>query len=206
MEINKTAIDSLQSKINRLEAENRVLKNLLDDAGIRYVHKLRDMDSVIRKEKHDPNQGKRIVWEKILAKEMIELFMSRFYGRPDVFAKRFVSKKTGKTGYGVVCQNKFTPRCHWNTIGKMDCSKCAERIGSRLSRQDIIAHLLGKDVDGGDVVGVYPVFPNNTCRFLVFDFDNHDKGAEKDDYANVDDNWQEEVDAMRKICRGTGMA
>ena len=132
MENNKTAVDFLQSKINRLEAENRVLKNLLDDAGIRYAQKLRDIDSIIRKEKFDPDQGKRIVWEKTLTKEMIELFMSRFYGRPDAFAKRFVSKKTGKPGYGVVCQNKFAPQCHWNTIGKMDCSKCKYLPFSRL--------------------------------------------------------------------------
>lgn len=41
---------------------------------------------------------------------------------------------------------------------------------------------------------------NGTCRFLVYDFDNHDKGAEKRDFANVDDVWIEEVEAMRAIC------
>ena len=25
---------------------------------------------------------------------------------------------------------------------------------------------------------------NGTCRFMVFDFDNHDKGAEEKDFAN----------------------
>ena len=38
------------------------------------------------------------------------------------------------------------------------------------------------------------------CRFMVFDFDNHDKGAEEKDFANVDDTWIEEVEAMREIC------
>ena len=41
---------------------------------------------------------------------------------------------------------------------------------------------------------------NGTCRFLVYDFDNHDKGAEKRDFANTDDAWIEEVEAMRTIC------
>ena len=37
----------------------------------------------------------------------------------------------------------------------------------------IIAHLLGTKEDGSDVIGVYPLLPNGTCRFIVFDFDNH---------------------------------
>ena len=36
--------------------------------------------------------------------------------------------------------------------------------------------------------------------FRSFDFDNHDKGAEEKDFANVDNTWIEEVEAMRKIC------
>ena len=33
----------------------------------------------------------------------------------------------------------------------------------------IIVHLLGIKEDGSDVIGVYPLLPNGTCRFLVFD-------------------------------------
>ena len=44
------------------------------------------------------------------------------------------------------------------------------------------------------------LYTDGTSRFLVFDFDNHDKGAEKKDFANEDDTWIEEVEAMRKIC------
>nr|WP_243006985.1 hypothetical protein [Dorea sp. AM58-8] len=47
----------------------------------------------------------------------------------------------------------------------------------------IIAHLLGTKEDGSDVIGVYPLLPNGTCRFIVFDFDNHEKGAEVTDFA-----------------------
>ena len=35
---------------------------------------------------------------------------------------------------------------------------------------------------------------------MVFDFDNHDKGAEEKDFANSDDTWVEEVESMREIC------
>ena len=41
----------------------------------------------------------------------------------------------------------------------------------------------------------------NLCQLLVFDFDNHAKGAEQDDYANVDDSWKDEINALRRICK-----
>lgn len=50
------------------------------------------------------------------------------------------------------------------------------------------------------MLGVYPLFPNNTCHFLVFDFDNHEKESYKNDDANTDDIWKSEVDALRKNC------
>lgn len=46
---------------------------------------------------------------------------------------------------------------------------------------------------------------NGTCRFLVFDFDNHEKNAEKRDFVNTDDTWIEEVEAMRDICTLNGI-
>ena len=69
----------------------------------------------------------------------------------------------------------------------------------------IIAHLLGTKEDGSDVIGVYPLLSNGTCRFIVFDFDNHEKGAEVTDFANTDNEWHKEVDALRKICELNGI-
>ena len=59
--------------------------------------------------------------------------------------------------------------------------------------------------DGSDVIGIYPLFPDGTCRFLVFDFDNHDKDAEEFDFANTDDSWIEEVEALRSIGKVNGI-
>ena len=47
----------------------------------------------------------------------------------------------------------------------------------------ILNHLRGVKDDCTDVIGTYPLFPDNTCRFLVFDFDNHEKDAYKNDDA-----------------------
>ena len=35
----------------------------------------------------------------------------------------------------------------------------------------------GNSYNASDVIGVYPLLSNGTCRFMVFDFDNHDKEA-----------------------------
>ena len=59
----------------------------------------------------------------------------------------------------------------------------------------------GLDPIGNDVVAIYPMLENNLCQLLVFDFDNHAKGAEQDDYANVDDSWKDEINALRRICK-----
>lgn len=69
----------------------------------------------------------------------------------------------------------------------------------------IIAHLLGTKEDGSDVIGVYPLLSNGTYRFIVFDFDNHEKGAEVTDFANTDNEWHKEVDALRKMCELNGI-
>ena len=69
----------------------------------------------------------------------------------------------------------------------------------------IVQHLRGEKEDCTDVIGVYPLFPNNTCRFLVFDFDNHEKDSYKNDDANENDLWKSEVDALRRICEINGI-
>ena len=55
-----------------------------------------------------------------------------------------------------------------------------------------MAHLTGEKSDGSDVIGIYPLLPDDTCRFLVFDFDDHE--------ASPGTAWREDVDALRKIC------
>ena len=66
-------------------------------------------------------------------------------------------------------------------------------------------HLTGAREDCSDVIGVYPMLPDETCNFLVFDFDNHDDTTNGDDYANTDELWREEVNALREICRIYGV-
>lgn len=87
----------------------------------------------------------------------------------------------------------------------MFCDECENTKWTKLDVKKIIAHLLGYKEDGSDVIGVYPLLPNGTCRFIVFDFDNHEKGAEATDFANTDNEWHKEVDALRKMCEINGI-
>lgn len=83
---------------------------------------------------------------------------------------------------------------------KIRCQDCKRQAYKKLEKQQIMAHLRGVSEEATDVIGVYPLLEDDTCRFLVFDFDNHEKGAEKRDFANADDCWKEEVNALREIC------
>ena len=68
------------------------------------------------------------------------------------------------------------------------------------TEQQIFNHLTGREV-----IVIYPYLPNGTCRFLVFDFDNHVEGAERNDFANETADWQFEVNALRRICIDNGL-
>ena len=123
-----------------------------------------------------------------------------FWGRQDVYAKRSVNKETGKAAYYPQCNNFWTSVCHKKIKDGINCKDC-----KKITKYDILNHLQGNAYNSSDVIGVYPLLNNGTCRFMVFDFDNHDKGAEEKDFANDDDTWIEEVEAMRKICVMNGI-
>lgn len=116
--------------------------------------------------------------------EKICLFRSLFRGREDVFARRWYSPKTEKGGYSPVCANEWRYGVCIKPKGK--CSKCENRVLVSLDDAIIYKHLSGKDVNGQDVVGLYPILPDDTCYFLAIDFDD---GA-----------WQENVSAVRGVC------
>ena len=97
--------------------------------------------------------------------------MNVFRGRTDVFAKRYVSKKTGKAGYTPVCKNEFNKyKCD---KPKVKCSECAFRELVPLTEDIVLKHLKGEIG-----IGIYPLLPGDVCNFLAIDFDK--KTYEKD--------------------------
>lgn len=192
-------ISQLQKKLNDLQLENQILKNILDKAGLSYHKELSEFRQNDCKEAYDLEQGKRIIYPQIITKNMANQFFGMFWGRQDVYAKRSVNKGTGKAAYYPQCNNLWTSGCHRKLKDGINCKDCKSRSYKTITKFIILNHLQGNSYNGSDVIGVYPLFSNGTCRFMVFDFDNHDKGAEENDFENVDDTWIEEVEAMREI-------
>lgn len=117
--------------------------------------------------------------------EKIRLFRSLFRGRADAYALRWHSEKTQKSGYSPVCANEWQPGlCE---KGRVSCAKCPNRVLRPLDDAAIYRHLAGRDTQGRDVIGLYPMLPDETCYLLALDFD--------------DANWQECARAIASVCR-----
>ena len=193
-------INSLQSRIQALEDENRLLKERLDEAGVSYADIVSgDAQGVV--ELYDPDQGARIKKFDVTDKIASDFFMMFCRGRKDLYDLRYTNPKTGKNGYYTQCFNRWDRGCHIQKKDGVRCKDCELRAYKPVTLPLIKAHMNGTDPNGNDVVAIYPMLENNLCQLLVFDFDNHAKGAEQEDYANIDDRWKEEINALRRICK-----
>lgn len=193
-------INSLQSRIRALEDENRLLKERLDEAGVSYADIVSgDAEGVV--ELYDPDQGARIKKFDVTDKIASDFFMMFCRGRKDLYDLRYTNPKTGKNGYYTQCFNRWDRGCHIQKKDGVRCKDCELRAYKPVTLPLIKAHMNGTDPNGNDVVAIYPMLENNLCQLLVFDFDNHAKGAEQEDYANIDDRWKEEINALRRICK-----
>lgn len=180
--------NELTERIKQLEAENEYLKKLLDDAGISY-------DNADKDPKKNEPQAINIKEEPI-TRELVQFFYSMFKGRRDVYSLRSgkPNAKTGKHGYYTQCENFWKAGLCGKKDGKnTKCQSCPNQKYKPLTGDVIYAHLMGVKEDCSDVVGLYPVWPDGTCNYLVFDFDDH---VESSDSIK----WQEEANALRAIC------
>ena len=162
-------IDAIVARLHKLEEENSRLKTLLSKHGISYEESKQEPTPVVSK-----SENKDSAMQRLSLQEKVKLFRSIFKGREDVFAKRWYSDVTKKSGYQPVCERE------WNSEfcdkGKYKCTECPNRLFASLTDEHIYNHLAGKDNFGRDVVGVYPIMSGNTCNFLCTDFD--DKSCE----------------------------
>ena len=107
-------------------------------------------------------------------KEKVDVFRNLFKGREDVFARRWYSRTSAKSGYQPVCRNEWDRQlCDKK---RYKCTECPNRSFKPLEYEDIYRHLEGKSSNGQDVIGAYAILTDNTCNFLCADFD--DKSCE----------------------------
>ena len=178
-----TRYNKLLRQYELLRKENEVLKSLLKIHGIEYETRMKeDMNKPIYSLVSVPTITLSI-------DERIRLFQSLFKGREDVFARRWFSKTTGKSGYQPVCINEWKQGlCDKK---KYRCAICPNRNFAPLTTQDMYRHLEGKDEYCCDVVGLYAIMQDNNCAFLCADFDDK----------NCKYGYKEDVLAYVGVCR-----
>lgn len=115
--------------------------------------------------------------------QYIELFMSLFQSRSDVYARRW--EKDGRSGY--------SPAYEFNWDEFMAHKRCGGSLKDfqnkrliPLSRDVIRRHLLGVDI-----IGIYPIIPDNTSYILAADFDG--------------ETWKRDAIAFIEACTKVGL-
>lgn len=100
----------------------------------------------------DSNEGK------------VDLFLTLFRGREDIYPKRWENNKTNRSGYAPVCDNEWVkPICQKPTI---KCSDCSHQRFAPLNASAVAAHLRGSST-----IGTYAIRTDDSCTFLACDFD-----------------------------------
>ena len=118
--------------------------------------------------------------------EKIDLFMSLFRGREDVYAVSFYKKKEKRIGYSPACANKG----RWG-ICKFPCHSCFNKAYKKLDFQAVEEHLKGNDPLNEDILGIYPLSRDGKCWLLAVVFNNKQ--------------WQQDIEAFRKTCHSVGI-
>lgn len=88
--------------------------------------------------------------------DKVRLFMSLFSGRDAV---RWENRK-GSSGYSPCCHNEWKPGVCAKPKGK--CAACHHKAYAPFDGKVVEDHLRGEIV-----AGIYPMLPDDTCRFLA---------------------------------------
>jgi len=160
-------IEDLETRIRALKHELkhlRLLPNTHSDAGEHAIHA--------------PASGAgnaRLSGAPLVAvnrqsspEEKVAVFRSLFAGRDDVYATRWVSAKTGRSGWSPAVRGGF----YTDAVADSDLLPVTDQI--------IDQHLRGTlPSNRTDLhVGLYPMRIDDTCRLLVCDFDDGDWRAD----------------------------
>ncbi len=113
----------------------------------------------------------------------IELFMSLFLGRTGAYARRW--EKEGRSGYSPAYEFNWDEfMAHKRRGGSLKDFQNKKLLS--LSRDVIKRHLLGVDV-----IGIYPILPDNTSYFLAADLDG--------------ETWKKDAIAFIQACTNVGL-
>jgi superfamily II DNA or RNA helicase len=152
-------LDRLRAELAELKAENARLRG--GQPTLEPTARATDTDTA----------GSRTTRDKLA------LFRTRFVGRTDVYPLRW-QNASGRSGYAPACHNEWLA----GVCGKpaVKCSACPNAAFKPVTDALILEHLQGKLV-----AGVYPMLPDDTCRFLAVDFDEADWRGDAFAYART---------------------
>ena len=162
----------IRERLARLEAEKETLEARLTEIG--------DLPNAFL----DVLPPAGPITNRSSVRDKIALFRSLFRGRKDVYPKRWENARTGRAGYAPVCANEWVPR----VCGKprVKCGACPSQAFREVTDKAIDGHLRGRHT-----IGVYPMLPDDSCRFLAADFDKA--------------SWQRDAGAFLEACRSKGV-
>ncbi len=115
--------------------------------------------------------------------DKINIFADYFRGRSDVYPHMYT--KDGKINYTPTCNN-FWKENICNIRKGLTCKNCQYRDNAPLTLEVIRNHMYMPN----KVIGIYPMLEDDTCYFLVFDFDDKNNNLDVKD----------EVLAFSSIC------
>ena len=178
--------------IRREIADLRGQLDTLDLARQQIAKKLEALELDLANEAFPP---KNTVSDKVTGSsnslDKITLMRSLFRGREDLFARRWQSAKSGKSGYSPACRNEWVKGLCAKP--QIKCAHCTNQAFVPVDDDIIRSHLSGRTSAGSGetTIGVYALLPDDTCWFLAVDFDKH--------------SWMEETSAFRQSARANGV-
>ena len=127
----KPSYEQLLAENNELREENRLLRQKLGmDTQLHAESKPSPEFPPINTTNPFPNTS---VTQSSPTDEKVDLFMSLFRGREDIYAKRWYSTKTEKSGYSPVCLNEWESGiCDKR---KYKCNNCPNRNLASLNKK-----------------------------------------------------------------------
>lgn len=112
-----------------------------------------------------------------ITEQQLELYMSLFRGRTDVYARRW--EKEGRSGYSPAYEFNWDEfLAHKGQGGSIKDFENKKLLP--LTRDIIKKHLIGQHV-----VGIYPILPENTSHFIAADFDGENWLADSKNFLAV---------------------
>ena len=185
--VSREQYDALSEYCHALEEDNHKLLELLKAHHIPF-------QAIARVETTETEQSKTVfsqgasppscfgsICKSSPLQDRVQLFMSLFHGRDDVYALRWENKRSRKTGYSPACRHSWVPGVC--PMPQKKCHQCSNHDYLPYTSESVERHLSRQC---NDVMGIYALQPDDSCWFLAIDLD--------------EENWPEDVKAVRNVC------